>query len=216
MDKIRPLPDFLVDRYKDWSTAGYEDHQELYKDLVENGQHPRGMIISCCDSRVQMSSIFDAAPGDFFIHRNIANLVPPYDPDSTLHGTDAAIEYAVTALKVPHLIVVGHSQCGGVAGCHAMCSGEAPQLEEPTSFVGRWIETLRPGFERIDRDQSKDAQLRALEFQAVIVSLENLLSYPFVRAARDAGALELHGLWTDIGAGKLYQYDAETKQFSLV
>ncbi len=214
MDRIRPLPDFLVERYQDWT--GYKDKRELYQQLVAEGQHPRGMIISCCDSRVQMSSIFDADPGDFFIHRNIASLVPPYNPDGDLHGTSAAIEYGVTALKVPHLIVVGHSNCGGVAGCHALCNGDAPELEQPSSFVGRWVETLRPGFERIDQSQDKDAQLRALEFQAVVVSLENLLSFPFVRAARDAGTLELHGLWTDIAEGTLYQYRADTRDFAQI
>ena len=214
MDRIRPLPSFLVQRYKDWNHTGYEDKETLYRKLVAEGQHPRGMIISCCDSRVQMSSIFDADPGEFFIHRNIASLVPPYNPDGDVHGTSAAIEYGVTALRVPHLIVVGHSQCGGVAGCHALCSGDAPELEKPSSFVGRWVETLGPGFERLDKSQDHDAQLRALELQAVVVSLENLLSFPFVREARDRGEFELHGLWTDIAEGTLLQYQAENGAFA--
>ena len=142
------------------------------------------MIFSCCDSRVRISSIFGADSGEFFIHRNIANLVPPYEPDGDHHGTSAAIEYAVTALHVPHLIVVGHSKCGGVAGCHAMCSGNAPEMDEPESFVGRWMDILRPGYDRIDQTADHDAQLKALEMQAVIVSLENLLTFPFVREAR--------------------------------
>jgi len=216
MDRIRPLPSFLVQRYHGWKATSFEENQAWYKKLADEGQRPRGMIISCCDSRVRISSIFGADSGEFFIHRNIANLVPPYEPTGDRHGTSAAIEYAITALHVPHLIVVGHSNCGGVAGCHAMCSGQAPEMEEATSFVGRWMDVLRPGYERIDQSLDKDAKLRALEMQAVVVSLENLLTFPFVRDAREDRELSLHGVWTDIGRGALYQYEADTKEFSQV
>ena len=98
------------------------------------------MIITCCDSRVLISEIFGNEPGDFFIHRNIANLVPPSEPDGRSHGTSAAIEYAVIALKIEHLIVMGHHGCGGVRGCHDMLAGLAPDLDTPTSFVGTWLQ----------------------------------------------------------------------------
>ena len=107
------------------------------------------MVISCCDSRVHVTSIFGAEQGEFFIHRNIANLVPPYSPNQDYHGTSAAIEYAVTALNISNIIVLGHSNCGGVSGCHDMCSGKAPELEKETSFIGRWMDILRPGFENV-------------------------------------------------------------------
>lgn len=171
------------------------------------------MVISCCDSRVHVTSIFGADSGEFFIHRNIANLVPPFTPDGAQHGTSAAIEYAVTTLRVAHLIVMGHSNCGGVQGCHAMCSGQAPELDEATSFVGRWMDILRPGYERV-KDLPKDHQIAALEEQAVAISLENLLTFPFVRAAVEREQMTLHGLLHDIGTGVLRQYDGE--RFSIV
>lgn len=162
------------------------------------------MVISCCDSRVHVTSIFGADSGEFFIHRNIANLVPPYAPDGLQHGTSAAIEYAVQALKVAHLIVVGHTRCGGVAGCHAMCSGAAPELEEKTSFVGRWMDILRPGYDRV-KDLPAEDQVAALEREAVLVSIENLMTFPFVRAAVESGDLSLHALVNDIAEGTLLQ-----------
>jgi carbonic anhydrase len=170
------------------------------------------MVISCCDSRVHVTSIFGADEGEFFIHRNIANLVPPYKPDGQQHGTSAAIEFAVTALKVAHVIVMGHSNCGGVHGCHAMCSGNAPELEEKTSFVGRWMDILRPGYERI-KDLPEAAQKPALEKESVVVSLENLMTFPFVASEVQSGRLSIHGLWNDIGEGGVEQYLSSTGGF---
>lgn len=216
MDQIRPLPSFLVQRYHGWKATKFSENRAWFKKLAEEGQRPRGMIISCCDSRLNALAFFEADAGEFFVHRNVANLVPPYEPDGYPRGTAATIEYAVTALHIPHLIVIGHSQCGGVAGCHDMCASQAPELDDKTSFVGRWVDILRPGYDRLDKDASKDEQLRALEHQAVIVSLENLLTYPFIIEAREKGELSLHGLWTDIGAGALYQYEADNRSFSLV
>ena len=171
------------------------------------------MVISCCDSRVHVTSIFGADQGEFFIHRNIANLVPPCNPDGEYHGTSAAVEFAVTSLKVAHLIVLGHSNCGGVNGCHDMCSGHAPELEERSSFVGRWMDILRPGYDRV-KDIADEAERRhALERQAVVISLENLMTFPFVRDAVEAENMTLHGLWTDIGEGGLQQYEPTTGDF---
>ena len=186
----RPLPDDLARRYLGWRATGYAENRPFYRRLAEDGQRPRAMIVACCDSRVHVGSLFGSDSGEFFIHRNIANLVPPYAPDGGLHGTSAAVEYAVTALKVAHLIVVGHTNCGGVKGCHAMCSGAAPELEEKTSFVGRWMDILRPGYDRV-KDLPEAEQVNALEREAVLVSLENLMTFPFVRAACEAGELTL-------------------------
>lgn len=206
MKQARPLPDYLVRRYLGWKATTYAENRSWYRRLAEGGQHPRAMVISCCDSRVHVTSIFGADQGEFFIHRNIANLVPPYNPDGEYHGTSAAVEYAVTTLKVAHLIVLGHSGCGGVQGCYDMCSGHAPDLEASTSFVGRWMEILRPGFNAL-ADGAKDDRIRALEKAAVVVSLQNLLTFPFIKAAIDDEMLTLHGLWNDIAAGGLEVYD---------
>lgn len=202
----RPLPAYLAKRYHGWKATTYAENKSWYKHLAEDGQHPRAMVISCCDSRVHVTSMFGADSGEFFIHRNVANLVPPYNPDGDYHGTSAAIEYAVNSLKVAHLIVLGHSSCGGVAGCYHMCSGNAPELEEKTSFVGRWMDILRPGFDRLENGTDED-RLTALEKEAVLVSLENLMSFPFVKDAVEGERLSLHGLWNDIGEGTLEVFD---------
>jgi carbonic anhydrase len=206
MHLARPLPNYLIQRFHGWRATTYTENKVWYRRLAEDGQRPRAMVVSCCDSRVHVTSIFGADQGEFFIHRNVANLVPAYQPDGEKHGTSAAVEYAVTSLKVAHLIVLGHSNCGGVMGCHRMCSGEAPELEERTSFVGRWMDILRPGYERV-KDLAEAEQLRALEKQAVLVSLENLMTFPFVKSAVDDDQLTLHGLWTDTGEGMLMQYE---------
>ena len=206
MTVTRPLPQYLVHRFHGWKATTFAENQAWYRRLVSEGQRPRAMVISCCDSRVHVTSLFGADSGEFFIHRNIANLVPPYAPDGQQHGTSAAVEFAVTSLKVAHLIVMGHTSCGGVAGCHAMCAGKAPELEEQTSFVGRWMDILRPGYERI-KDLPEDQQVAALERQAVMVSLENLMTFPFVAEAVEKGEMSLHGLVQDISNGALYQVE---------
>jgi carbonic anhydrase len=212
MDHAKPLPTYLVQRYHGWRATTWAENHVWYRRLAEEGQRPRAMVISCCDSRVHVTSIFGADQGEFFIHRNIANLVPTYVPDGEHHGTSAAVEYAVTALKVAHIIVVGHSNCGGVKGCDQMCSGHAPALEEKTSFVGRWMDILRPGYDRV-RDLPDDERLTALEKEAVLVSLDNLMTFPFVKEAVESDNLTLHGLWTDIGEGGLHEFDASTRKF---
>lgn len=214
-EHVRPLPSYLVNRFHGWKATAYAENKAWYRRLAEEGQRPRSMVISCCDSRVHVTSIFGADSGEFFIHRNIANLVPPYNPDGDHHGTSAAVEYAVSSLKVAHLIVLGHSQCGGVAGCHAMCTGHAPELEEKTSFVGAWLDLLRPGFERI-KEQPEETQVNALEHESVVVSLENLITFPFVKAALDSDNMTLHGLWHDIGSGALEQYNPARGAFEQV
>jgi carbonic anhydrase len=209
---VRPLPEYLVRRYHGWKATTFAGNRSWYRRLAEDGQHPRAMVISCCDSRVHVTSIFGADQGEFFIHRNIAGLVPPYNPDGDHHGTSAAVEYAVCTLGVAHIILLGHSGCGGVRGCDEMCSGRAPALEASTSFVGRWMEILRPGFEAV-AGLPEDDRLAALERQAVVVSLRNLATFPFVAEAVAEDRLTLHGVWNDIGTGGLEALDAATDVF---
>ena len=206
MSFIRPLPAYLIQRFQGWRATAYQENKAWYRRLAESGQHPRAMVISCCDSRVHVTSIFGADEGEFFIHRNVANLVPPYTPDGQTHGTSAAVEYAVTSLGVAHIVVLGHSNCGGVKGCLDMCSGHAPALEEKSSFVGRWMDILRPGYEKVAHLPA-DQILPALEKEAVLISLENLMTFPFVRDAVNGDLLTLHGLWNNTGEGALEQFD---------
>lgn len=206
MIQARPLPAYLIQRFHGWHATAYQENRAWYRRLAADGQHPRAMVISCCDSRVHVTSIFGADEGEFFIHRNIANLVPPYNPDGEYHGTSAAVEYAVTSLGVAHIVVLGHSNCGGVKGCADMCTGHAPALEERSSFVGRWMDILRPGFQKVAHLEAGQI-LPALEREAVLTSLENLMTFPFVAEAVKDDRLTLHGLWTDTGEGGLEHYD---------
>lgn len=215
MPTARLLPDYLVRRYHGWKATTYQDNKGWYKHLAEDGQNPRCMVVSCCDSRVHVTSIFGADQGEFFIHRNIANLVPPHNPDGHHHGTSAAVEYAVTALRINQLIVLGHSGCGGVQGCYDMCSGHAPELEAKESFVGRWMDILRPSFEALPEGDDAD-RIRLLEQNSVVTSMRNLMSFPYVNDAMDSGRLSLHGLWVDISSGELLQFHPETRAFTAV
>lgn len=216
MQFAKPLPKYLLQRYQGWKATSYSENRAWYRRLATEGQRPRAMVISCCDSRVHVTSIFGADQGEFFIHRNIANLVPPYEPDGDHHGTSAAVEYAVNHLKVAHLIILGHSSCGGVQGCIDMCEGRAPELEEKTSFIGRWMDILRSRYDYVaDIDDAQD-KARAFEKMATLTSLDNLMTFPFVAEAVEGGQLSLHGLWTDIGEGGLEYFDANAKLFKPV
>ncbi|MCR9126189.1 MAG: carbonic anhydrase [Rhodobacteraceae bacterium] len=216
MKFAKPLPGYLLQRYQGWKATSYSENRAWYRRLATEGQRPRAMVISCCDSRVHVTSIFGADQGEFFIHRNVANLVPPYEPDGDHHGTSAAVEYAVNYLKVTHLIVLGHSSCGGVQGCVDMCEGRAPDLEAETSFVGRWMDILRPRYSQVADVADPAAKARQLEHLAVLTSLDNLMTFPFIADAVKTGEISLHGLWTDIGEGGLEFFDPVAERFKPV
>lgn len=216
MHRIKPLPSFLLQRYQGWKATTYAENSAWYRRLATEGQRPRAMVISCCDSRVHVTSIFGADQGEFFIHRNIANLVPPFEPDGDHHGTSAAVEYAVNVLKVAHIVVLGHSRCGGVQGCIDMCEGRAPELEEKSSFVGRWMDILRPKFVEVADIPVMDDKAQRLEQLAVVTSMENLMTFPFVESRVNDGSLSIHGLWTDIAEGGMSQFMGKTLDFQPV
>ena len=213
---LKPLPEYLVQRYYGWKATTFANNKSWYHKLAEDGQHPRAMIISCCDSRVHVTSIFGSDAGEFFIHRNIANLVPPFKEDQDYHGTSAAIEYAVKTLKIPHIIVLGHSTCGGVHSSFEYFSGNNPNLYKDSNFVASWLEILRPSFEKIPSNLSKNEKLKSLEKNTVLTSLENLTTFPFIKEAINNETLSLHGLWHDIGTGDLMFYDNKSRKFILV
>ena len=209
---IKNLPEKLVSQYKTWKSEGFDG--ALFGDLA-GGQSPMAMVISCCDSRVHSTEIFDMPAGSFFIHRNIANLVPPYATGGDAHGTASALEYAVKALKVPHLIIMGHSACGGVQACYDICENNVAAADAGFEFVGHWLETLRPAHDRVSGDDDT-ARLVSLGHEGVVGSLDNLMSYPFIAEAVAAGTLSLHGLWHDIGPGDLYALNPESGNFEAV
>ena len=213
---LKPLPDYLIERYNGWKATTFSNNKIWYHKLAEDGQHPRAMIISCCDSRVHVTSIFGSDAGEFFIHRNIANLVPPFKKDQDYHGTSAAIEYAVKTLKIPHIIVLGHSTCGGVKSSFDYFSGNNPDLYEDSNFVASWLEILRPSFNKIPKELSLKNKIKSLEKQTVLTSIENLLTFPFISDALKNETLSLHGLWHDIGSGELMYFDSKSNDFIFV
>ena len=214
MEHAEPLPAFLVSRHRARRASLTAEQRARRAELADLGQRPQAMIVACCDSRVMVTDVFGLEAGDFFVHRNIANLVPPFTPDGQQHGTSATIEFAVTSLRVKHLIVMGHSGCGGVESCHESQTSGGRKGPEATSFVGRWLDILAPKVGPIaalglDRGRT----LRALEHESVLLSLRNLMTFPFVREAVEAGALHLHGIWQDLGDADLEVYDAATGAF---
>ncbi|MEM6679488.1 MAG: carbonic anhydrase [Pseudomonadota bacterium] len=212
MPPASPLPNYLRKRHAGWLATGFAENRAWFQTLASSGQHPRAMLISCCDSRVNAVEIFGAEPGDLFVVRNVANLVPPHRPDHSHHGTSAAVEYAVTGLRVAHVIVIGHSGCGGIKACHDMCAG-VDGAPEKGSYVGRWMDILRPAYERVAAREVPEERLSALEKEGVVASLANLATFPFVAEAVAKGTLTLHGAWLDLTSGALLVYDPESGTF---
>ena len=209
-NKLSPLPKFLIDRYKNWKSNIYLENAEKLRKLASLGQNPSTMVISCCDSRIHPTSIFEADEGEFFIHRNIANLVPPYSQDEENHGTSAAIEYAIKELKVKHLIILGHKNCGGIKYGHHMHSNSAnPNYE----FINKWVSIILPAFNKIQKDVSGQKQINQLEEESIKVSIENLFNFPFVKKAIEDNNLLIHGLIHDIGSGNLKFLSPVTTDF---
>jgi carbonic anhydrase len=206
------FPSYLIDRYRQWYQTRFLTNQAWYTQLAESGQRPRTMIISCCDSRMDSVAMFGSEPGDLFVVRNVANLVPPYSPDSKLHGTSAAIEYAVLVLKVTHIVVVGHSSCGGVGAYYDICCGNTPKTpdNEEFMFVGPWMDILQPAYETLGHeDKSHAERVQLFEKHAIKTSLDNLRSFPFVERAINSRKLTIHGGWFDIKEGVLHELVAD-------
>jgi carbonic anhydrase len=193
--------DRLIAGFKSFRETYYDGQPDFYRSLVEKGQSPDVMVIACSDSRVNPSIIARAEPGELFIVRNVANLVPPYQPDSHYHGTSAAVEFAVRDLNVGHIIVLGHSHCGGIQ-CLCADNEETGNRE----FINDWISIVE-----IARDDTLqgEARLRHVEREAVKVSLNNLLTFPWVKARVETGSLKLHGWCFDLEAGELLSHDEQ-------
>ena len=201
------FPQHLIDGYSAFRANRLTADAARYRQLAERGQRPDVMIVGCCDSRAAPETVFDAAPGELFVHRNVANLIPPYDPDGSYHGTSAALEFAVSGLEVRHIVVMGHGRCGGVA---AFLAG----IPAGGDFVGKWISLMSPAAELIaeSADDAAERQ-RAMEFASIRKSLDNLGTFPFVREGLDAGLLALHGAWFDISTGALLILDRAAGEF---
>jgi carbonic anhydrase len=207
--------DELVDGYRRFVAGRYEKEAALYSELAEQGQSPNVMVIACCDSRADPAAIFDAGPGQLFVVRNVANLVPPFEPHGDYHGTSAALEFAVNGLGVETILVMGHGRCGGV---RAYLDG-LYEAETPRGFIQRWmslLKTARTEAMREAGDKPIEAQAKALEFASVRQSIDNLETFPFVRERVADGRLRLRGGYFDIADGKLLALDPESGAFAAV
>ncbi|MGE0046671.1 MAG: carbonic anhydrase [Hyphomonadaceae bacterium] len=199
--------DDLLAGYRRFREQRWPGLASLHRKLAK-GQRPKTLVIACSDSRVDPSAIFDASPGELFVVRNVANLVPPYQADGAYHGVSAAIEFAVSRLEVETILVLGHAQCGGVAA--ALDEGSVAD----TDFLAPWLTLLGPAKSRLD--QSRGDACTALEFESIRVSLENLASFPFIRAALDAGKVRLEGARFGVADGILELMDPNTGEFARI
>jgi len=209
---MKRFPNSLADRYRRFKYRHFVPNASHYEDLATHGQNPDTMVISCSDSRVDPETIFSAMPGELFVLRNIANLVPPFETGGNYHGVSSAIEFAILNLNLKHLIVIGHSGCGGIKA--ALNQNAAIQTE--AKFISRWMSMLDDARLAVLKDNpnaSPEERQRALELEGVKQTLTNLRTFPFVREREEQGQLQLHGAHFDIKSGTLSVYDNETKKF---
>jgi carbonic anhydrase len=202
------LPKSLVEGYRRFLRDHYAPERGRYRQLAEFGQAPSAMVIACCDARIDVSAIFDVEAGELFILRNVANLVPPYEPEGMYQGTSAAIEFAVLVLKVPNIIVLGHSRCGGVDAYRQKVRDNVPEH----GFIGRWL-SLLDDLKVVEAEVFAHGDEMAFEFAAVRSSIAKLRTFPAIRKCEEAGLLTLHGLHFDPASGSLIALDEEAGNF---
>ena len=208
------LPDALIKGYRAFRQGRLRVEQTRFRELAESGQSPEIMVIGCCDSRVSPEVIFDARPGELFVVRNVANLVPPYTPDGATRAVSAALEFAVQALRVKHIVVLGHAHCGGI---RAYVEPGAPL--SPGDFIGRWMELVAPAAQALGDPKtfkSPDDYIHQLELRAIETTLTNLMTFPCVRILVERGKLKLHGAYFGVAEGELSLRDPATGEFKLM
>jgi carbonic anhydrase len=203
----------LIDGYNAFAAGRLEREQDRYRALAEGGQQPEIMVIGCCDSRVSPEVIFDASPGELFVVRNVANIVPPYAPDGQAHGVSAALEFGVAALKVKHIVVLGHAQCGGVKAY-----AEDAEPLSPGDFIGKWMRLMAPAAEKVGPRGARSAQdyLARLEQANVANSLDNLMTFPRLSKLIERGSVILHGAYFGVASGDLSVLDKTSGEFKPV
>ncbi len=207
--------DRLIEGFRRFRETYFEDNRALFSALASGGQQPRVLLIGCCDSRVDPGLIFGAQPGEMFVLRNVANLVPPFETGGTYHGTSAAIEFAVRSLEVEHVVVLGHAGCGGV---RALVEGGSA---EGTDFLRPWMDIARTARDRalaltLSAGEPIEAARRIAEQETVAISLANLMTFPWLRERVGDGRLTLHGWYFDVEHGDLFRLDSRSNTFQKV
>lgn len=208
-----PLPQRLLEGYANFRSGRYASEAERYLKLGTGVQKPTVLIIACCDSRAAPETIFDAGPGEIFVVRNVANLVPPYTPDGGHHSTSAALEFSILSLGVRHVVVMGHGRCGGIRAAMA----DADPLTH-TDFIGRWMRAIKDVTRIVPKSEAHSAEEheRHIERASIEHSLANLRTFPWIRMKESKNELSLHGAWFDIAMGELHAYDKEAVDWVLV
>ena len=205
------LPDHLLAGYRNFMKGRYSQESGRYRELARDGQTPETMVIACCDSRAAPEAIFDARPGELFVVRNVANLVPPYTPAGAQRAVSAALEFAVQALRVKHIVVLGHALCGGISAYT-----EPSEPLSPGDFIGKWMALIAPAAEAAGPQashRSREDYLTHLEQISVVKTLDNLMTFPCVRILVERGRLTLHGAYFGVATGQLLVLDRETGEF---
>jgi len=204
------FPQRLIDGYNAFAGGRLPREQDRYRELAERGQSPQIMVIGCCDSRVSPEVIFDASPGELFVVRNVANLIPPYSPDGAYHGVSAALEFGVGALRVKHIVVLGHAHCGGV---RAFAEEHAPL--SPGDFIGKWMSLIAPAAEKLGARAAVPLAdyLTRLEQASVANSLDNLMTFPRLAKLIEKGKVATHGAYFGVATGDLSVLDKESGEF---
>lgn len=200
----------LIAGFQRFREHSFENDGAQFLDLVQFGQTPSTLVVGCCDSRVDPALILDCAPGDLFVIRNVANLVPPAENQGHYHGTSAALEFGVRNLAVQHIIVLGHAQCGGI---HALLEGGVARDD---TFISEWMTIADAAREQVEQEfagASSEVRHRACEQQAILVSLKNLMTFSWIRERVEQGSLSLHGWYFDIERGELLGYNAAARRF---
>ena len=211
-ERMNTFPEQLIDGYHEFQRGKFASERERYRSLGDHGQSPETMVIACCDSRAAPEIIFNCAPGEIFVARNVANLVPPYKPDGEYHATSAALEFAVQSLKVKHIVVLGHGRCGGIKA--ALDPSTEPL--SPGDFIGRWMDLLTPAAEAVAANEwmTNAERQTALERISIRHSVANLRTFPCVHILEGKGRLALHGAWFDISLGELWVMDEDSGDFN--
>jgi carbonic anhydrase len=204
------LPDFLIDRYNDWKKNIFPYKKHIYQKLEDEGQKPNIMIISCCDSRVNASTIFQSNDGDFFVHRNIANIIPPFNSATENQSTLASIEYAIKNLKISDIVILGHSSCGGINHAYQLFTGEINSQNSP---VDNWVKNIEPSFNKLNKNIDKERSIKSLEKLNIINSISNLIENPEYKKLISNNKLRVHGLYFEIASGNLMAFNNKTKKF---
>jgi carbonic anhydrase len=204
------FPQRLIDGYNAFAAGRLQKEQDRFRELAEAGQTPQVMVIGCCDSRVSPEVIFDARPGELFVVRNVANIVPPYAPDGQAHGVSAALEFGVAALKVQHIVVLGHAHCGGVKAY-----AEDAEPLSPGDFIGKWMKLMAPAADKVGPRGAQSAcdYLSRLEQANIVNSLDNLMTFPRLRKRIERGQVTLHGAYFGVASGDLSVLDRTSGKF---